>query len=191
MTNTVITYFQNAFSTPIQIAGQIIGLMATLISLFAFVFVNRKRILATKFATDVLWVFSFMLCGAMTGAVTNVVSTLREVIFYFKKPAWKKLWFIPSAFILFYLCSSLLTWAGPISLIPMIASTFSVLGLWMSDALHTKLLLVPALILWLVYSLITYSVMSVLSNVVSLVSVAIGLFREYSIRRKRSTQKTA
>ena len=183
MISAISTYFQNSFSTPTQIAGQTVGFIATLISLFAFVFISRRRIIAAKLATDVLWVFSFALCGAMTGAVTNVVSTLREGIFYFKRDSWKRLWFIPLTFIAFYIGSALLTWSGPISLIPMVASAFSVLGLWMSDPLHTKLWLVPALILWLVYSLITYSVMSALSNTLSLISVFIGLLREYRVRR--------
>lgn len=184
MTDALLTYFQNAFSTPVQIVGQVVGFLAMLISLFAFAFVSRKKILATKLSTDVLWVVSFALCGAASGAVTNGVSAIRETVFYFKKESWKRKWYIPAAFLAFYAGSALLTWAGSLSLLPLIASVFSVLGLWASEPLHTKLWLFPALSIWLIYSLSTHSVMAAGSNVLSLISVTVGLFREWQLRRK-------
>ena len=183
MITFIIDYFKNAFSTPSMIAGQMIALVATFLCLFIYIFVNRKLIMATKLVGDVLWVFSYLLCGAMSGAITNVVSAIREGVCYFKKESWNKLWYIPAVFIAFYVGSAALSWSGPISLLPMVASFISVIGMWASNPLHTKLWCLPAIALWCTYSFLTYNVIAAFSNVFSVTSILVGLVREYNYRK--------
>ena len=184
MLTFIIDYFKDAFSTPSMIAGQIVALLATLLSLFVYVVVTRKLIMATKFVADILWVISYLLCGAVSGAVTNVVSTVREGVCFFKRETWNKLWYIPATFIAFYVVSAIVSWSGPLSLLPMAASFASVMGMWSTRPLFTKLWCLPAMLLWMVYSLITLHVVAGLSNLLSITSVCIGLVREQKYKKR-------
>ena len=179
----IIEYFKDAFSTPAMITGQIIALAATFLSLFVYIFVNRKMILATKLVTDVLWVLSYLFCGAVSGAVTNAVSAIREGVCYFKRESWNRLWYIPAVFVAFYVGSAAISWSGPISLLPMFASAASVMGMWATKPLHTKLWCLPAIALWCAYSLLTYNVIAAFSNVFSVTSICVGLVREKITKR--------
>ena len=183
MITFIVEYFKNAFSTPAMIAGQSIAFVATVLCLFIYIFVNRKLIMATKFLGDLLWILSYLLCGAKSGAITNVVSAIREGVCFFKKESWNRLKFIPALFIAFYVVSAALTWAGPISLLPMVASFASVMGMWATKPLHTKLWCLPAIVLWFVYSFVTYNVIAAFSNVFSIISICVGLVREKNYKK--------
>lgn len=185
MIDAIVAYFQNAFSSPVQIAGQIIGLIATLVGLLNYIFITRRRILIVKLIGDLLWLVSFTMCGALSGAATNGINAARETVFYFKTDAWKRKWWIPGIFMSIYFCSTFLTWDGYISLLPLMAVAFSVVALWATNPLHTKLLLCPCMLVWIVYALATHSVMACLSNIFSLISVLIGLWREFHVRRNK------
>ncbi len=187
MISFIVEYFKNSFSTPSMITGQIIAIVATVLSLFIYVFVKRKLIMATKLAADILWAVSLLFCGAISGAVTNVVSSIREGVCYFKRESWNKRWYIPAVFIVFYIVSAALTWNGFISLFPMVASFASVMGMWATKPVYTKIWCLPALLLWSVYSLVTYNVVSAISNIFSIISVCIGLVRELQFHKKYKT----
>ncbi|MBQ9112729.1 MAG: YgjV family protein [Clostridia bacterium] len=186
MLEHITNYFTEAFSSPLDIVGQIFGSIATLISLVTFASVHRKRILMTKFASDVLWMFSFLLGGAWSGAVTNGVNSVRDGVFYFKKDSWKRMWFIPAGFIAFYVVSGALAWTGMISLLPMASAFIAVVGLWLTKPLYTRILYIPSALMWIVYSFYTYNIMAAVCNIFYLISIVIGLIKDH--KQKKATQ---
>lgn len=60
---------------------QAIGIVAMIISLVAVQFKFRKHILATHIISSVLWLAHFLLLGAITGAMMNVVGVVRLYVF--------------------------------------------------------------------------------------------------------------
>ena len=179
----VTEYFTDAFSTPMRTVSQIIGFISALLGLITFSTTDRKKTLAVKLTSDIMWTASFLFGGAWSGALANGVNSVRDGVFYFKKPSWRGAWYIPAGFIAFYAMSGILTWNGEIGIIgilPIVAAFFAVIGLWSSNSLYTKILYIPASVLWIIYALNVYNIMAIVSNIFNLVSITVGLIRTFT-----------
>ena len=74
---------------------------------------------------------------------------------------------------------------GPISLLPALGSSIAVVGLWCSDTAHIRAFSFPGISLWLIYSILTHSYTHMISNLITLLSIAVGMIRD--IRKKRQS----
>lgn len=168
----------------LDMIAQILGALGVGLSLFIFSASRRKTILICKFSGDVLWFFHYLLIGATSGAATNIVNMMREVVFYHKDKKWAshKGWL--ALFICLNVASSLLTWEGPISILPMLGCCCTVISLWCTKPLHIRLVATPGMIFWLLYGIFHGSVTGILNNSISLISIAIGFVKDFRERRK-------
>lgn len=184
MIDFTIEYFKNAFSTPAMIVGQLIGFAATLLALITYSSDERKKIFKTRIISDILWTLSFAFCGTWSGAVTNGVNLVRDVIFSFKKESWRGKWYIPAGVVAVYVVMNVLTWSGWISFMPLIAAVIAVVCLWSSNPLYNKLLYIPPALIWIVYALLTYNIMAFVCNIFYITSISIGL--RSSLKQKKA-----
>ena len=106
----------------------------------------------------------------------------RETVFYNKDKKWasSRLWLY--LFVALTIGSSLMTWEGPLSLLPMTGSCCAVISFWCTKPLHIRLLAIPAQLLWLIYGILHMSLPSITSNIIALTAIGIGLYRD--IRKK-------
>lgn len=186
----IIEYFTTAFSTPAKAIGQIIGFGAMFLALVTFSNTDRKKTLRIKLISDILWTVSFLFGSAWTGAVTNGVNSIRDGVFYFKKPSWKRMWFIPAGFLIFYTISGILTWdsqIGIIGLLPILSAFIAVIGLWSSDPLLLKILYIPASVLWIIYAFNVYNIMAIICNMFNLVSIIAGLIKTFRNKTEKGS----
>ena len=98
--------------------NQALGLLGSLIVFVSVQFNNRRVILAAQAAACLMWIVHYGLLGAMTAATINILSFARSVVFYFNDRKWAQsrawLW----AFLALYVVNTVLTWDGPVSLLP-------------------------------------------------------------------------
>ena len=172
---------------PSYLIAQGIGIAAILLAYFVYTTRSRKILITLKFLTDLLWGLHYFLLGAFSGALMNVVNMIREVIFQQKcSKKWAKspLWAV--VFVIMSLISTLISWQGPISLLPALGSSIAVVGLWCSDTAHIRAFSFPGVFLWLIYSILTRSYTHMISNLITLLSIAVGIIRD--IREKKQSQ---
>lgn len=97
--------------------NQALGLLGSLIVFASVQFNNRRVILAAQAAACLMWIVHYGLLGATTAATINILSFARSVVFYFNDRKWAQsrawLW----AFLALYVVNTVLTWAGPMSLL--------------------------------------------------------------------------
>lgn len=171
------------FSTPEGVVAQCVGFVAMAVALFMFAFRTRKRILFAKLIADALWVIHYLLLGAFSGAVINAVNVAREGVFYHKEKRWASSVFWPILFVCANTALTLLSWQGWISLLPLLGSSANVLALWCASPKRMRILAIPALSLWVIYSVLVGSVPSFFVNVFSIASAIYGLIRDAAVKQ--------
>ncbi len=184
----IIEFFNKLFGN-VSLPVQIIGFIGVLISFFIYIFKDRRKILICKFTSDAVWSVHYFFVGAISGAALNVVGLFREIVFYNKNKKWASHFIWPFVFISITIASCLITWQGPRSLLPMIGSTFGVLGFYSTNPLLIRILSLPSILLWMIYGIISGSFPSLICNILSLTSIMIGLVRD--IKGFISKRKTA
>lgn len=162
----------------LYIVAQVIGVLAVAVSCVIFLGRKRQHILLAKFTADVLWFVHYFLIGAYSGAALNVLAIGRESVFMNKEKKWasSKFWLV--LFLCLTIGSCLVTWEGPISLLPMLGSCSAVVSFWCTKPIHIRLMAIPAQVLWLIYGISHFSLPSFICNTMALVTIGIGLWQD-------------
>ena len=159
-----------------MLVGQIFGVLLAVLSFFVYLQKSRGGILVTKLTLDVLNVLQQAMVGAYTGSVLNGIAIFRELVFYQKDSkqwARSRAWLI--IFLLLMGSSPLLSWQGPVSLLPAIGSSLIVIGFYCSDPKQMRAFGIVGQIFWGVYACIILNVGGILGSFLSIVGGIIGL----------------
>ncbi len=179
--------FSQMFSTVSGTIGALAGIVALMLALLIYLFRARQKILVTKLLADACWTVHYFLLGAYSGACLNFIAIGRELVFFNRdrrKWAGSAVWVY--IFIGVTVISGLLSWQGPVSLLPMVGSVFSVVALWCRDPFHIRLLSLPMILLWLVYAVISGSPSAMICNILSAVSIVVGLAKDIRVKLPRT-----
>ena len=173
----ILSLFQGS---PLYVASQIYGLCLCVLSFFIYYVKKREHILITKLIADVLSGIQQAMVGASTGALINGIAAIRDLIFYHrgrKKWASHIVWLF--VFIFAMSISPILTWQGPISILPATGSTLAVIAFYCKRPVHTRLFGLFAQTLWLIYTIVTFNLVAALQNMIQIVAALLGLLRDY------------
>lgn len=182
--NNVIQYILSEFSTPRTLIAQIIGFVPLILSFFVFLQKKRKRIIIFKGCSDLLWAMHFFVLGEYTGVLVNLVNTLRDVIFAYKEKKWARHILIPIFFCILTLFSALPTFAGVKSIFAVVGSCVAVVGFWQTNVERLRIYNLVAVALWLIYGLLTFSIPTVLCNLISIVSILIAFVKKIFAKKE-------
>lgn len=157
--------------------AQAIGFVGMLFAFISFQRNNNKGILFFQIMATTAFIFHFLLLGAYTGAMMNLLGALRNIVFFYKEKKWasKRYWLY--LFNVLYIVCGIMTWKGLYSLLPMVAMVVSTIGLWLNNPRHTRFLVFPSSPCWLVYNIITNSIAGIFTEIFVLCSLTIGIIR--------------
>ena len=167
-------------SLDIVAVGQVFGIALSVVGFFVFLAKTRKGILIAKLICDGGYCLQQFMIGATTGAMINVIAVLRDIIFYYrndKKWASHRIWLY--IFLVVMGLSPVLTWIGPVSLLPAIGSMIAVVGFYCQKPQHTRILGLTAMIPWFLYAMIITNYGLMLTTVIQIASAILGLLRDY------------
>ncbi len=169
---------------PYEILSLVFGALGVVINALIFQQKTRENILKFKLTSDFCWMLQYLFKGAYTGVAIACIGVIRETIFLNNKHKWaqSKLWLL--LFIALSLISPIITWSGFYSIFPAVASIISVICFWLSKPLLTKYLAYPICACQLTYALRWMLPMSIVNEVITLISTTIGI-----IRYKKASQK--
>lgn len=170
-----------------QIVAQSIGVAAMILAYFIYTAKERRTLIALKFISDAMWAVHYFMLGAVSGGLLNIINMGRETVFQLKSTkTWAKsrIWVL--VFIAVNLTSTILSWQGPQSLLPAIGASISVIGLWCADPMHIRMFSFPGISMWLIYSIITGTISGMICNVITLISIGIGLYRDIRSKKQRN-----
>ena len=173
-----------------QTAGQIIGYIAMAVSFAIFFSTRRSRILLTKTLADSLWALNMLLTGSYTGALISSVNIARGAVFYQRgKKKWAEsyLWLI--LFLAATLVSPIITWAGPISILPALGSGAAVIGYFNKNPRITRLIALFVQIAWISYDVLVFNLPKLIADGLVFVSAIIGMVRQHLVDKEQKTNE--
>ena len=167
----ILMWFATEFADPVNAVAQIVGFIPVILAYFVFVFNDRKKIIAFKASSDLLWALHFLLLGEMTGCIINLINVIRNIIVSQRNRKWLSGSVIPILFCGITAIATLLSWDGVKSIFPLVGSCLAVVGFWCNDTHNIRKFNLPAVLLWLIYGLITGSVSTIVCNLMSISSI--------------------
>ena len=167
----------NGFMDFYSLFVQAIGFIPSFISILSIQFKTRKRILLMQLTAGLMWVAHYYLLGAYTAVLTNSIGIFRSTISYFNDRKWAKsnLWLY--LIIILSVLSSIVTWDGPVSLLPAISLICTATGLWIHNLTITRILFTVQSPCLFVYDIATGSWGCAIIEAVAFISFILALFR--------------
>ena len=163
---------------------QLIGFVAFVLSLLIFQVNKRSSMLRIQMVACLLYAIHFFMLGAYTGAAMNVAGVARNFSFDKLKKS-RHSWVLPILFITIFFIAAILTWQGPRSLLPAIASIGGTLAVWQQNPRMIRLLSLLSPPLWLTYNVLSGSYPGILSEIFLLTSTIVGIYRFDILKQKQ------
>lgn len=160
-----------------EILGQLFGLIAVLLGFLSFQMKEQKPLLIVQTATSTAFVLHYLLIGAYSGMIVNVLGVLRNLAYYHKdKPLFsgRK---CPIFFAVLIGLSGLLTWQGYYSLFVIAGVAINTLCLAFTDTQKTRASILVSSPLVLIYDVFVGSIGGAVYESVVIVSSMIGMVR--------------
>ena len=160
---------------PVFIQG--LGLIGLGFGVAAFQSSRHKSIVLLKLLNELVFAVQYVLLGAYTGAVMNLISCVRNYIY--AKSVEKGRSTTPWIFIFsgIIVLSGILSWSSPLSLIPVAAKLLTCAAYGMKNPRTVRILTFPSSIGWIVYNAVYHSAGGVLNEVFTMASIAISMVR--------------
>lgn len=160
-----------------NIGIQLIGFCGTLLFFSSYQCKDNKKLFRVQFYSYLVYTLHLILLGAVTGGVSYIINTLRSFCLGSK---WKfaKSWEMCAALCLMQLAALALTWAGWISLLPVVANIAATIAGYTRNGRTIRLAgMFINSPLWMIYSLMSGSMAGVLDEVVTEVSMIVSIVR--------------
>lgn len=159
-----------------------IGFLGIACTVLAFQCKQYRALVGLRGATELCFGIQYVLLGAYSGAAADFMGCIRNWVFLDRNRKGKPLRFWRVVFCMIFVVMSLLTWAGPKSLLSAVAKVASTIAYGSSNPRLIRLITLCSSGCWLVYNALVFSVAGVLGEVVTLTTVIIGIIRFDLIR---------
>lgn len=162
-----------------KIIAQLFGIGAMVSLFLIYQQKSRKKLIFAKLCADVCWVVHYLLLKGYAGMIPNFVGIFRELIFINRKDKkWAGLIIWPVIFILINWGLGFGTFNNWFNILPIAASTFVTISLWIDNPRLTKLISVPVSTAFLIYDIFIGSYIGVINESIAIVSILISFSKE-------------
>lgn len=175
-----------------KIAAMIIGVVAVTFFLLSFQQKTRMRIIAFNATSRALYILQYILLGAFSGAVLDVLGIVASMLAGLKNhPRFKKYMklLIPLLYIAF-IAAGVLTYTRFLDIFALVGVMLHTGAFFLDDERWIRILSLVGSPFWLVYNLTSLAVGSAIGDLLSICSIVVAIFR-YDIipwhRRNRSS----
>ncbi len=168
-----------------KLIAQFFGLGAMISLFLIYQQKSRKKILLSKLCADICWVIHYLCLGGTAGMIPNAVGIFREIIFLFrKKQKWAKSLLWPAVFIAINWALGFGTFHTWYNLLPITASSFVTVSLWIDNPKLTKIITVPICTAFLIYDIFVGSYVGIINELISIASIVIFFSKESKMKNK-------
>lgn len=161
---------------------QLLGFLGMGLTLSSFQLRSQKMLIRIQLFASLVFAVHYLLLGAATGAVLNLIGIGRAFVFSNREKQWAQHrgWVIlfSGAYFAVYLAGFLLPeqWNPALELLPVIGSLATTVGFRLDNITMRRLALVNG-VTWVVYAIFCGSVGGALTEGIGILSVLIGLWR--------------
>ncbi len=141
---------------------------------------KRGNLIKYKLCADVCWAVHYFCLGAYGGMIPNFLGIFRELVFAQRgKKKWANSTLIPIAFIAVNLGVGILTFQKPENILPIVASVFVTISLWLREPKLTMLISLPISFTFFVYDIFVGSFIGMANESVVMTSIIISLIKYF------------
>lgn len=162
-----------------QVLAFVAGLGAMVALFFIYQQPERKKLIVAKLCADACWSVHYFCLGAYGGIVPNFMGIFRELTFMQRdKKRWASLPVIPIIFIVANFLIGVFTFSRPINILPITASAFVTVSLWLRNPRLTKIISIPVSLTFFIYDIFVNSYIGMLSETIAIISIIINICNE-------------
>ncbi len=173
----------------LKVLSWIFGAGAMLCLFLVYQQKKRSSLIKCKLGADICWSVHYFCLGGYGGMIPNFVGIFRELVFSQReKKKWANSPVIPVIFIIINWCIGILTFKNPINIMPIAASTFVTVSLWLKEPRLTKAISLPVSLTFLIYDLLIGSVIGAINESISIASIIISFTKGFIKNKKRKKE---
>lgn len=172
---------------PIEITAQTIGIIAMAFNILSYQQKRAQNVFLMQMVGSALFCVNYFMIGAISGAVLNVVAVIRAIVYYNGEKIKSNSWAYFILFSIAYLASYILTFTvfqkefnlynALVELLPVIAMISLNIGFKLGSSKAIRKMGFIASPCWLSYNILNFAIGGIICEVISLVSIIIGVFR--------------
>ena len=159
------------------ILGQIMGWMAALFTFLSYQCKSHKKLIIVQCLSSFSICISYLLLGAWSGMILNVVCLIRNFIIYRKDLKIFSYSFWPYALAALMGVTGALSWQGPMSLLILVALVVNTLFLYFPNVQNLRKSIVVTSTMVLIYNAYFAVWGGVVNEMIAITSALIGIFR--------------
>lgn len=154
------------------ILAQTFAFFSSLCLLFSFWQKKRKQILFFQILDSTFDILQYFLLGAYTGSLISLLGATRA--YTFSKTNNK---FFLILFLLLYTISSIITFNGLISIVPLIAALIYTIVTWNKKEKNIRLFSILVFILWFIYDILVKAYVSSITDIILIISNFLAFYK--------------
>ena len=169
----------------IYLISQIVSIIATLFLLFSYQMKKHRSIVLMQSMASLLFGLQYLMIGLYGGALCNFVGMIRSYTYSYRtKSKYVDHIMCPIIFSIAFAAVGYFTYETVMSLLPICAMIISSFVTWNPRTQQLRALTLPTSAMWLVYNFVGGSVVAVGAEIMSEISIVIGLIR---FRKKKQS----
>ena len=164
-----------------MIISQAIGVVAMAVVILSYQCKRNKSLFLMQTASTLIWAVHFLMLGAYTGLIMNLISSVRCFVMYNRGKKWADSKITLALLIIMVLGGSAIGFSFPMSLISVAGMIISVLSMWTNDSRKIRLFQLFAVSpLWLAYDTFAGaqpSIAGIITELFTMASIIISIKR--------------
>ncbi len=165
-----------------ELVGHILGFIAVVFFFIAYQIFDKKKLLITQTIAITLISVQYLLIGAYSGCVLNVVCLVRNILYYYRDKKGGSGLLLPGVISLVLVFVSLFSWEGYHSLLIVAGLVVNTIATGVFDTQNLRKSILVSCSLIFVYNFIEGSYSAMLNEIISISSALVGIVR---YRKKR------
>lgn len=168
---------------------QIVGFFGLGLSIVAFQFKKHRQIISCKILSALCFGLHYALLGAWSGAVLELISVIRDVIF--RRQVHKNISTTPTiiGFGTFVVVVGVITYDGLLSLLPVVCKLLTTVSYGMKKEKWLRRITLPSSFLWIVYNFSIGSISGMVTDCLNIVSILIAVYKfDFKVTEKKRVQ---
>ena len=164
------------------VIAQILGFLAVSLYILSYQLKKRAHIVGVTCVSNVLYVLQYLLLGAFSGAVMDILSTVSSFLAAKKNAKRFKRYakFVAVLTVIIILASGLIiaimskNW---VELLPIGGAVFPIIGLWCDNEQTIRKFGLIGAPFWMIYNFISDAYGAAIGSVISIISLIVALIR--------------
>ena len=171
----------------ITLIAQVVGLAAVVMFLLSYQQKKRKNFIMFNATSRILYIIQYLLLGAYSGAVLDILGTVSSVLAQNKDKEIikKRVKLVVIAMNVIILAAGLMLYHNIFDLFPIAGVILHTSAFWITNEKTIRKVSFIGSPFWLVYNLTSQAYGSAIGDILTMVSIATAIYR-YDIRKEKT-----